>query len=262
MMIDYSMFLAVDIGNSDIVLALKSEGKWSNFCRISTVSSPEHIYTSIETWLKEIQRIHSVHGIGISSVVPKHTTPIADQLQQQLGCTPLIISHNLKLDIQLCYDNPATLGVDRICSSAAAFKKFGGSLIVIDFGTATTYNCITSDGIFIGGAIAAGIETSVLSLYTRTAQLPKVPLDLPQQVINSNTIESIQAGVLYGALDATEQMIKRMKNEMSTVYKQQPLVVATGGLAWWVVQHTSVITHHEPHLVLDGIEQIWMQNID
>lgn len=254
------MFVGVDIGNTHTVLAIRDAEKWIHIQRIPSSFDEETFRRHILQWCA--QNISaSLQGIGISSVVPRLTDVARSALSETLTVSPLLISPTLDTGITIRYDDPSKLGVDRLCSSAAAHAKYSGALIVVDFGTATTYDCVTSNGVFVGGVIAPGIETAMLSLAQRAAQLPPISLELPPRVLNTNTVTSIQAGVLFGALDAFEQMIERLIKELLSFDPTPPRVIATGGFSQWVAQHTSRIHHLEPMLVLDGIYYIWKRTL-
>ncbi|MBP8975564.1 MAG: type III pantothenate kinase [Bacteroidetes bacterium] len=259
MMESSDMFLAVDIGNTHTVIALWNGKEWLQEKRISSALTSSEIEQEIHSWLKnQCTKVH-INGIGISSVVPAITSSISVGLEKETGIRPLLISANLDLGIKINYEDPQTLGVDRICSSVAGYTKYGGPIIVIDLGTATTYNCITSRGEFIGGVIGAGVETSMLSLSQRAAQLPLVPLELPTTALNTNTIASIQAGILYGAIDAMESMLGRLSKEMARYEEATPTVIATGGFSSLISNYSKTIHHVEPMLVLDGIRILWQR---
>jgi len=260
MMESRAMFLAVDIGNTHTVIALWNGKEWSQEKRISTTLPTPEIEKEIHHWLKSQCGEAQIDSVGISSVVPALTSSISAVLEKETGLRPFLISANLDLGIKINYENPQALGVDRICSSVAGYIKYGGPIIVIDFGTATTYNCITSGGDFIGGVIGAGIETSMLSLTQRAAQLPQIPLELPATVLNTNTIASIQAGILYGAIDAMEGMLGRLLKEMARYEEAAPKVIATGGFSSLISNYSKSIHHVEPMLVLDGIRIIYERN--
>ncbi|MCX7984012.1 MAG: type III pantothenate kinase [Bacteroidetes bacterium] len=254
------MFLAVDIGNTQIVLALTDNNFWKYIYRIESSLPHTTLVNSLTTWHEHYCTATQVTGIGISSVVPTLTPIVSTFFEKYTKVQPLIVSTTLDLGITISYDPPESLGVDRICSSVAAFSKYGGPLIVVDFGTATTYNCISSHGVFLGGAIAPGIHTAAASLASRTALLPNVNLVLPTSALNRNTIESIQAGVLYGTLDAFEGMIERLQREMTQYESAPPHIVLTGGFSEWVSHHTKRNHSLEQLLVLDGIYIIWKRN--
>jgi len=198
-----------------------------------------------------------IDGVGISSVVPNLTDIYSSLSKKFFHHEPLIVSATLNLGITIHYDNPKCVGADRICSVIAGYTKYGGPLIVIDFGTATTYDIVASNGDYLGGVIAPGIETSAADLHKRTAQLPKVDLSLPNAVIGTDTVSSMQTGILWGAVDAMSGMVHRIQSELQQVEIKKGLVIATGGFSKFVADHSQVIQHVETSLVLDGIRLIY-----
>lgn len=249
------MLLAFDIGNTTIAAAVfEGEKQRALFViphrgrdveGIGRTFAPQIVQQGIAA--------ASIGGAAISSVVPRLTSLVASFCTEELHLTPLIIHGGMNLGITVRYDDPLKLGADRICSAVAGFKKFGGPLIIVDFGTATTFSVVDAEGNFLGGAISLGIGTAAEALTGRTAQLPPVRLELPSKAICTNTDEAVRGGILYGALDAAEGMVRRIRSELGTNAK----VIATGGLAPWAAQHTTIIDAVEPHLVLAGARLIY-----
>jgi type III pantothenate kinase len=169
----------------------------------------------------------------------------------------MIVDSSIDPGIRIHYADPNALGADRLCSAVAGFAKYGGPLIIVDFGTATTYNVIASNGDFLGGVIAPGIGTSALSLHNRAAQLPNVELLLPKNAIGSDTMSSMQSGILLGSIDAMIGMVKRIQEELRQRETRVAAVVATGGFSEFMEEQTGVIQYVEPALVLDGIRLIY-----
>jgi type III pantothenate kinase len=169
----------------------------------------------------------------------------------------VLVSASLDLGIAIRYENPQSVGADRICNAIAGFKKYGGPLIIIDFGTATTFDVVASNGDYLGGVIAPGIETSAVDLHRRAAKLPKVELHLPRSVIGADTVSSMQSGILWGAVDAAIGMVERIQLELIQRESKKGIVIATGGFSEFVSQHARVIQHTESSLVLDGIRLIY-----
>ena len=249
------MLLALDIGNSTIVAALFSEKKK---LAEQTVSSTQQ-RTDDETWSIVTSLLHgantlptSLDEVGISSVVPSLTNRFSALSKSRLNIEPLIIGGLLDVGITIHYDNPVSLGADRVCSAVAAYSKFGGPLIVIDFGTATTFGAIGSNGDFLGGAISLGVRSAADALSKRTAQLPQIELQVPSHPICTNTIAAMQAGTMFAAVDAVEGIVKRMRKQLGATTK----VVATGGLSELMSRQTTIIDACEPSLVLEGIRLI------
>jgi type III pantothenate kinase len=257
------MFIAVDIGNTHTVIGIyKKEKIVADYRLTSTLQWTENkIVAQVHSLLNEVgTNKKKINGIGISSVVPHLTKVYAAIAKKYFRQEPMIVSTELNLGINIHYDNPKSLGADRICDAVAGYAKYGGPLIIIDFGTATTYDIIASNGDFLGGVIAPGIETSAISLHKRTANLPRLVganLHLPKTTIGINTINSMQTGVLWGAIDAMTGMVNRIQKEFQKHQSKKAVVIATGGFASFVGEHTRIIQHIEPTLVLDGIRLIY-----
>jgi type III pantothenate kinase len=254
------MFLALDIGNSTVVAALFEGATKSNVLSIpSTVKRTEaETWEIIESFLSRSKMgASSLQGVAISSVVPFYTSRFAALFNQKLGKDPLIISGLMDVGLTIHYDNPATLGPDRICSAVAAYSKYGGPIIVVDFGTATTYGVVSANGDFLGGAISLGMKSAAEALLGRTALLPNIELRLPPSPICTDTVEAMQAGTMLGAVDAFEGMIQRLRRQLGT----QAKVIATGGLSPLMKQHSQLIDVNEPTLVLEGVRLIFERSI-
>jgi type III pantothenate kinase len=254
------MFVAVDIGNTDTVIGVYSENLLKYELRIpSTSQNTEKIIGEqvLNLFTKNDIDVKNVDGVGISSVVPEITGTYTSLSKKYFHQEPLIVSTNLDLGIKIHYDNPKSLGTDRICTAVAGYAKYGGPLIIIDFGTATTYGVVASNGDFLGGIIAAGIATSAAALHRRTAQLPDIDLHLPENVIGLDTVSSVQAGILWGAIDAMTGMVERLQSDIQKFESKKAAVIATGGFSKFIAEHSQVIQHVETSLVLDGIRLIY-----
>jgi len=249
------MLLAIDIGNTHTVLGIYQGEELLSHWRIS--SSPAR--TEDEYWIlmKNLFEgrgldIEAINGVIISSVVP-NLTPIFDKLSRGfLEIDPVIVDHTLDLGIEILYKDPAAVGADRICNAVAGFEKYGGPLIIVDFGTATTLDVISAKGEYLGGIIAPGLETSALDLFKRTAKLPRVELKFPTELIGRDTESAMQSGIMYGAVEQVDGLVRRIKKEMG-----QAEVVATGGLASLVVEKSRTIDKVEPFLTLEGLKIIY-----
>jgi type III pantothenate kinase len=250
------MLLALDIGNSvtHIGIFYKDELLGTDQFSSSSANPAESLNHTLDSLLF---RIHSnrtaIHRCGISSVVPQMNDVLTRWISINLKRSPLVVTGILPLGIQIHYDEPESLGADRICTIIAAFKKYGGPAIVIDFGTATTYDVISKQGDFLGGIIAPGIKTAGDALTQKTAQLLPVELQFPQEVLGNNTISCIQSGVLYSGLDAAEGMIERLKQ----VTGSRTIVIATGGFSALIGSKSKKIDYFEHHLVLEGLRLIY-----
>lgn len=250
------MILALDVGNTNITIGLFQRSKLIATWRIAT--NVER--TEDELWL-HVQHFHDqlgktpegIQGVVISSVVPHLTNALKRMVEKYLRTRPLIISGKLDLGIKVLTDDPSAVGADRLCGSVAAFTKYGGPVIVIDFGTATTFDAVTKKGEYLGGVIAPGLETSARALSRRAAMLPEIDLQFPDSIIGKNTRVSMQAGVMFGSIEATEGIIRRIRRAIG----KHATVVATGGHAQLIAEMTGEIKYVEPILVLEGARLIY-----
>jgi type III pantothenate kinase len=253
------MFIAIDIGNTHTVIGLYKKDILLAFCRLTRRQqrTKDDIFGNIHSMLIEFGAAKkNINGIGISSVVPDLTDVYTAMTKKYFHQEAMIVSTHLNLGIKILYDNPQSLGADRICNAIAGYAKYGGPLIIIDFGTATTYDVVALNGDFLGGVIAPGIGTSAISLHRNTAKLPKIideKFIFPEYVINTTTVSSMQAGIFWGALDAMTAMVRRIQKELYKHHSKKAVVIATGGFSKLIAEHTRVIQHVEPTLVLDGI---------
>ena len=193
-----------------------------------------------------------VHDVIISSVVPTVNQAVTEMCRDYLRLEPLLVGPGVRTGVQIRYDNPKEVGADRICNGLAVFRKYGAPAIVIDFGTATTFDAIGENGDYLGGAIAPGIRISMDALFARAAKLPYIDLAVPRNVIGKNTVESMQAGFLYGFVGQIEGIVERMRRKLGGSCK----VVATGGLAALIAPETSSIDVVDERLTLDGLRYI------
>jgi type III pantothenate kinase len=196
-------------------------------------------------------------GAIIVSVVPPLTTTFQELCRVHLEIEPLVVGPRLKIGMPMRYDNPRALGADRLVAAVGAKTRFGVPVIIIDFGTATTFNAVNRSGEFIGGAIAPGLYLAADALYRSTAQLPHVDLAIPPHVIATNTTHAIQSGILFGYVGMIEGMVKRMREELG---EPNARVVATGGLAGMLVPQTRIIDELDPDLILHGLRIIYDLN--
>jgi type III pantothenate kinase len=194
-----------------------------------------------------------VESVAIGSVVPRVTGPLSDACQQYFRVgRPLIVDGSVDLPITLDVEEPLTVGADRIINTLAASRLFASDAIVVDMGTAMTFDCITADGVFLGGVIAPGVLTSAETLTRRTSKLPATELVIPTRIIGRRTEECIRAGVMFGAADAIDGIVGRIKG--SWPREQVPMVIATGGFAETMAQLCSTFDRVEPHLTLQGLQ--------
>jgi type III pantothenate kinase len=252
---DHHMILAVDIGNTHTVFGIYNQKKLLGNWRVTSfVTRTEDEFGALVTNFCASAgiSIKKVTAVGISSVVPNLTDVMQRMSKKYFNQDPVVVSSALALPIRILYEDPSSVGADRICNAVAGFEKYGGPLVIIDFGTATTFDVISKTGEYLGGAIAPGLETAAGELHRRAAKLPKIDLHFPKNIIGKNTVHSMQSGVLYGALDAMETMVRRISREID----DYPTVVATGGFSELMAKHSKMINKHEPTLVLDGIRII------
>jgi type III pantothenate kinase len=195
-------------------------------------------------------------GVCLASVVTPLTSRLVQACHLYLNLDPLVVTSQIKTGFQIGYDDPTAVGPDRIADAAAVQKMYGGPAVFIDFGTATTFNALTRQGVYLGGAIAPGIGIAADALFTRTARLPRVDLVRPPSVIGRNTVHAMQAGLLYGYVSLVEGMVARFTAELGADAK----VIATGGLAEVVSRETKVVQIVAPWLTLDGLRILWDLN--
>ncbi len=253
------MLLAIDVGNSNTEFGvfagrqLKSTWKCETD-KLKDVSSARSELSSVLTALK--MRPTEVLQIGVSSVVPQLASVFETVSKDQFHKLPLVVHPGLDLGIRILYKIHETLGTDRICSAVAGFSKYGGPLIIVDLGTATTFNVIDTSGAFLGGSITLGLKSTSDALHDRAARLPSVSLELPKTVIAKDTNSAIQSGVMFGCVDAIDGMAGRIQSELGATAK----IIATGGLCKVVAPASKTISACEPFLVLEGIRIICERN--
>lgn len=257
------MLLVIDVGNTNIVAGvIDKEKQIKTHWRFSTDRSKtadEFGILLCGTFGHSGIKIKDVDGIIISSVVPPVLVPVVHMCERYFGITPVIVGPGTKSGIAVHYDNPREVGADRIVNAAAAMDKFaklGKPMIVIDFGTATTFDALLPNGDYLGGAIAPGIGISSEALFSRTAKLPRIELLKPRKVICRNTVRSMQSGIMYGYVGLMEGIVNRMKKELGG----EAYVIATGGFANSMAAESKLIDVVEPSLTLDGLRVLYEKN--
>lgn len=253
------MLLVIDVGNTNTVIGLYDGDEMSQWWRIRTVSDHTideygmlilQLYNTVKIETKRID------AIIISCVVPPMLNILEPLCEKYFHVKPLIIGPGIKTGMPIYYDNPKEVGADRIVNAVAAHEKYEGNLIIVDFGTATTFDYVTKKGEYMGGCIAPGIAISSEALFERASKLPRVEFGIPKSIIAKDTVSSMQAGIMFGYAGLIDGIVERMKREA----KSEATVVATGGLAVVIAPETKSIDKVDEMLTLDGLKLIYMRN--
>ncbi|MFH5186683.1 type III pantothenate kinase [Paenibacillus sp. TAB 01] len=253
------MILVVDVGNTNIVLGIYEGKRLLHHWRLSTNRSStadEYGMTMYNLFQHAGIALNQVEGVIISSVVPPLMFVLEQLCSKYLKKTPLIVGPGLKTGLNIRYENPREVGANRIVNAVAAIEQYGSPCIVVDFGTATTFDYIDESGQYIGGAIAPGIGISTEALYQRAAKLPRIELIKPKSVVGRNPVTSMQAGIIFGFAGQVDGIVSRIREE----YSPNAKVVATGGLAELISSESRTIEAVNPLLTLQGLQIIYERN--
>ena len=253
------MLLAFDIGNTNVTIGVFDGAKLRATWRMATdihKMADEYAALLLNMLPHENIATSDITDVCLCTVVPPLTTTFLELSQRYFHVTPLVVGAGVKSGVRIRMDNPKEVGADRIADAAAAHHLYGGPLIIIDLGTATTFGIVSKEGDYIGGVIATGIATAAEALYLRTAQLPRVDLVRPKTVIGTNTVSAIQSGIIYGYASLVEGMIARIQAELPEKAK----VIATGGYSTLIAKETNAIDEVNPDLTLIGLRLIYEMN--
>ena len=253
------MLLAIDIGNTNIILGVFEEDNLKTTLRLSSgVHRMPDEYAAGIIYLLERQGIAAskITDAVLCSVVPPLVTTFEEICKHYFKTSPLVVEAGVKTGVRICMDNPKEVGSDRIVNAVAAHKLYKGPVIVIDLGTATTFDAVSEAGDYLGGAIAPGIAIATEALFTRTAALPRVELTFPKKAIGTSTIAAMQSGIVFGYIGMIEGIVNRIRQELGGKAK----VVATGGYSRVITKDTSVIDIVNPDLTLIGLNLIYQMN--
>jgi len=261
------VLVAIDVGNTQTVIGLFGPGDGPGgssaellyHWRVATVASrtADEMALLLDQLfqLQGLDPEEAISGIAVASVVPRQRTALREMTQKWFKADTLIVEPGVRTGMPIHYDNPKEVGADRIADAVAAFDRYGGPTIVVDFGTATTFEVVSERGEYLGGVIIPGIEISLEALFNRAALLPRVELIEPRNVLAKNTVESVQSGIIFGFAAQVDGLCRRLEDEVGPC-----TVVATGGLAGLIGPHSAAIEHHEPWLTLQGLRIIYGRN--
>ena len=253
------MLLVININNTNTMLGLYRDEEWiANWRVASNRSKLPDEYAILLKNLFDFERLdwRDISGVALASVVPPMTTTFVEMCRRFLHCDPLVVSNKIKTGVKVLLDYPAEVGSDRILNALSTHKRHGSPAIVADFGTATTFDTISADGDYLGGAIAPGLGIAAEALFRRTAKLPGIELAAPPAAIGRNTIHAMQSGIVLGYVGLIEGLVTRIRNELGGEAK----VIATGGLAPLVARQTNLIDTVDQMLTLEGLRLIFELN--
>ena len=248
------MILTFDVGNTETVIGLFDSGALLDHWRISTHGdrTVDELGLLVRALIRESGfAINGINGAAIASVVPPITPALVEMCERHLGTLAVLVDARSSLPIRLDVEEPLTVGADRIANTLAAAELYHRDTIAVDLGTATTFDCITADGVFLGGVISPGVHTGAETLVRRTAKLPRIELETPPTVIGRRTDTALRSGIVFAAIDAIDGIVRRIRDEWE---RPDALVVATGGLAPMLGPQCRTVERIEPYLTLYGLE--------
>jgi type III pantothenate kinase len=255
------MLLAIDVGNTETVVGMFQGPELAWHWRYSTVAerTADELALLLGGFLQQqgLSFSRQITGVAIASVVPVQTQALRTMVREYFHFPPVVVEPGTRTGIAIHYESPKDVGADRIANAVAAHAKFGGPAIVVDFGTATTFDVISAEGDYLGGVIFPGLKISATALSEAAARLPMVEIAPPKAVIARSTVESVQAGLVLGTASMIDGMVERITKELGDAE-----VIATGGLAELVVEHCHTVDHHEPWLTLEGLRLIYERNTE
>lgn len=253
------MIFVLDVGNTNTVLGVYEKDQLKHHWRIETSrSKTEDEYGMMIKSLFQHDglELQQIEGIIISSVVPPIMAALERMCEKYFHVKPLVVGPGVKTGLNIKYENPREVGADRIVNAVAGIQEYGSPLIIVDFGTATTYCYIDQNNHYMGGLIAPGIGISTEALYSRASKLPRIEIARPEAVVGKNTVSAMQAGIVYGYVGQVEGIVRRIKEENGT----DPTVIATGGLASLIAKECELIDVVDPDLTLKGLLLIYTRN--
>ncbi|MEE9390615.1 MAG: type III pantothenate kinase [Candidatus Aminicenantaceae bacterium] len=253
------MLLAIDIGNTNVAVGIFQGEKLIKHWKIRTdreKTCDEYGMSLLNLFAFSDLKVDDIESVIFSSVVPP-LTPVFQELSQNLfQIKALVVGPGLKTGMSILYENPLEVGADRVVAAVAAFEKHGGPSIVVDFGTATTFDAVSANGEYLGGAIAPGIQISADALFLKTAKLPRIEIRKPKKAIGRTTVSSMQSGLYFGYIGLVSNIIEEIKRELG----EETSVISTGGFAAQICQEIKAIDFHEPYLVLEGLRILHERN--
>jgi len=253
------LLLAIDVGNTHIMLGIYRDDQILVYWRLATrkESTEDELGMIVKNLMHNSKlKLNDITAIAISSVVPPLMYSLERMATKYFNVEPLIINPGIKTGLNIVTDNPREVGADRIVNAVAAFNLYGGPLVIVDFGTATTFCAVSESGDYLGGVIAPGIGISLEALFQRAAKLPRVEIVRPEKVIGKDTIASMQSGIVFGFVGQVDGIVRRMFNE----FRIKPKVIATGGFASLIARESETICKVNPLLTLEGLRIISNMN--